>query len=58
LAPEDKTPMEKVLVAGTVMHTYAIRLQTAPHGYEAGFLGDLKPTFGWQISNRVIEQAQ
>jgi hypothetical protein len=22
------------------------------------FLGDLKPTFGWQISNRVIEQVQ
>jgi hypothetical protein len=22
------------------------------------FLGDLEPTFGWQISNRVIEQVQ
>jgi hypothetical protein len=22
------------------------------------FFGDLKPTFGWQISNRVIEQVQ
>jgi hypothetical protein len=60
ICPARTVPPALTAVRGAGGHGNCPLKNNKKHGFcqKSVFLGDLKPTFGWQITNRVIEQVQ